>query len=150
MSYFFRAGQLLVPSLLLCVCLGVSVFSRPALTAEPITFLEQLDAANTYRLRTYLDSFIPAKTDLNSDGIDEFILRDKTCSSFTLCPHKVIALKGQETVELASFKAQKVALAHQTTNGVRALMVYNNPANDFEYSILKWDAQNSHFKEEAE
>lgn len=85
-------------------------------------------------------------TDLNRDGIDEFILGTKDCPADTkICPYLVMADKKDSVILLGSVEARAISLADTYSHGIRDIHVYNNTSNDFDYDLFVWEPANSHY-----
>ncbi len=145
---FFVGGAVRKLKTCLYLLTALLVLNAPAAYAlEPVNFDAQLGLTDSLHLETYLKTYEAAPADLNGDGLKEFILKNKDCKAQTLCEYKVLAYSHSETLTLAEFKAQQIALSDHYTSGVRDILVYNNPLNDYAHTIYAWNAANSKFVE---
>ncbi|HBR69069.1 MAG TPA: hypothetical protein DEA55_06810 [Rhodospirillaceae bacterium] len=85
-------------------------------------------------------------TDLNRDGINEFIISTKDCSTDSkTCPYLVMADKKDSVILLGSIEARNIALADTYSHGIRDIHAYNNKSNDFDYDLFVWEPADSHY-----
>lgn len=126
------------------------VSPKGAFAFEALKFSSTTSSTNALRLGDALKTHMVATADLNEDGIEEFILRQKDCVDNSLCDYKVLARKKSDTTPLGAFKARKVLLGSHYTNGIRNFIVYADASSDFSYSVYAWDKDRSEFVERAE
>ena len=87
-----------------------------------------------------------AGADLNEDGIPEFIVRPETCGETTgFCPFFVLADMEENVIKLLKTEAKKLALAGSYSHGVRNIIAFKNPENDFDYELYIWDPGRSRY-----
>lgn len=79
-----------------------------------------------------------SKTDLNGDGLSEFILKSGSCDNNDLCTHYVLGETPEQIVELGQFEARKIVIKESIKNGSRILAVYQDPLNDYNYNEYQW------------
>lgn len=111
-------------------------------TAESLAFtdknlIENKDLEKVLSSYEYLQ-FAPV--DLNNDSISEYILITDTLNEF-----EIIAIKDDLPVSLGTIDALKLMVSHDQTHGVRSLLVFSDPKNDYDYDVYKWDAINSSY-----
>ena len=83
-----------------------------------------------------------AKTDLNNDAIEEYILRPlnkSDCPKAPICPHYIVAQQNHEYILLGKFDAHKMLISNKKAYGIRDIIVYNTPHNDFSYKTAVWN-----------
>ena len=81
--------------------------------------------------------FLVAKTDLNGDDVPEYFV--KSTKSSDLKNHWIIALKRRTPTFLTKIPAKKIVVSDKKTYGIRKLIVYNRPENDFRKEIFVWN-----------
>lgn len=116
----------------------------PANAAQTLSFGAKISDTS----RVVLDGYIRASlgqapetleiapADLNNDGLSEFILRDKNCST---CRFLVLAETNGAIVPLGEAQGHTLEIDNAATAGVRSLLVYTNGANDYEYAVYVWE-----------
>lgn len=124
-------------------------FAAPAFANQPLIFKD----ANGYKDNLILSALhektgkenikhLIAKADLNNDAIDEYILKPdafQNCAPKNFCPHYIYALTSYNPVFLGEFTAFKIIVTQSKTYGVRSLQIYNNPNNNFSYTLAPWE-----------
>ena len=140
-------GQVLTVSrFILSVCfLVVCAFAIPSYAAESLDFIDK-NNAKAHDLANISDHYRfsrVARVDLNNDSIDEFILA--RAINDTRNHFDVVATTGDGLAELGSFEARKMMVAYDEHHGVRSLLSFNHPDNDFDYDVYQWDAAQSRF-----
>lgn len=88
--------------------------------------------------------------DLNGDGEPEYIVRITDtffkCNNIG-CHHGVVAITGDEVKRLGYFEYAEVDISQEETDGVKDLLVYDNPMNDFSPTVYKWDSEQEMYLE---
>ena len=108
---------------------------------EPESFREK-EIVQAYQKLLKDDSpLLIAKTDLNDDFINEYVLKPKECSTSQICRHGVMVYMQEKPHIIAEFDAHKIAIAFKKDYGVRRLIVYNQAHNDFSSKLARWDPQ---------
>lgn len=132
--------------------------THPALAADPLRF----DYTPSQRLQLHIGAFLQtsdstlsapvyAGTDLNKDGLKEYIVRDAACESGeAFCTYLIFADDGAGVLELGRVEARRLMLGNGYTAGVRDLLAAENPANDFEYQLYVWEPRQSRYTIKAE
>lgn len=95
------------------------------------------------------ESYLLATTDLNDDFIDEYILRPQfegSCPNKPLCPYQIVAFQDHEPILIGQFDAHKILISDKKTYGIRHLIVYNGPHNDFKHETAIWNPFAFRFK----
>ena len=112
--------------------LNYSDKTGPTLRVQLSSFLK-----NTYD--TALSDYQIADIDLNNDGIDEYILKQRRCSIIDKsCTHLVIAEKQNEIFELSRIKAQNLMVGGTLSHGIKDLLAFNDEINDYKFDIYVW------------
>lgn len=105
-------------------------------------------------LSATIDNFDIARTDFNGDNMDELIIKSKVCDTNTaFCMHYLFAETGDKILNLSAIQAREILISDKSTNGIRDILAFDNPHNDFDYSIYHWDAGQSTyilFREDSE
>ena len=92
------------------------------------------------------DQYDIAHIDLNGDGADEYITKNKDCSSKEgFCSYNIFGLNNSSVYKLGTLEAHTLMISDQRSYGIRQLIAYQNPINDFDYSIYRWDPAQSRF-----
>lgn len=128
----------------------LGLFAPPARAAQPLSFGAKISDTSRLALEKYIASTLarPAGTletapaDLNNDGLNEFILRDKNCTS---CHFLLVAETGGAIVPLGEATGHTLKIDNTATAGVRSLLVYTNSANDYEYAVYVWEPRSSRY-----
>lgn len=97
------------------------------------------------KIRPAIDKAEIAASDLNNDGIDEYIVRDHACAAYDTCRYVVFADTDQGLVVLGEITARSIALGKGYSHGIRDLAVQNNPDNDFTFERYVWEPQQSRY-----
>lgn len=132
------------------------LFSLPAFAGEPLIFRESVRDAREESVLTFLKTqkdFVPqspyaiATTDLNGDGVDEWIVRQEVtgCESRADCLYFIAGLSEKTPTLLGQIAARKIGIADEKLYGVRKLFVYNNPQNDFDSLLYVWTPSRAAF-----
>ncbi len=128
------------------------LFTPPARAAQPLSFGAKISETSRIALEKYAASALgqpagaleTAPADLNSDGLNEFILRDKNCAP-GLCRFLILAETGGAIIPLGEAQGHTLKIDNAATAGVRSLLVYTNSANDYEYAVYVWEPQASRY-----
>lgn len=83
--------------------------------------------------------YILAPADLNNDGINEYVVKEKNCPSNTICRHHIIAIMEDKPISLLSVNAKKIIVNDTNNYGVRNITIYDNKMNDFKKSKYLWN-----------
>jgi hypothetical protein len=125
--------------------------SGSALAAPPLIFRDHVKGPREQEALNMLEKtagFLPdlpysvAATDLNGDGVDEWIFRqdrEPGCEASANCIFRVLGLREGQPVSLGTIFARKISLSDEKSYGVRKIFAYNDKNNDFEYSRYVWD-----------
>lgn len=128
----------------------VFLFSVPVNTAyalEPVKYTHDLGTTKSLKLNAFLkntynttkESFDIALIDLNIDGVDEYILKRKSCSvEKKQCFHMIIAEKGSELLLLSEISAKNLMVAGTSTHGIRDILAFKREINDYDFDIYMW------------
>lgn len=125
----------------------------PAHAVDPIAFNTKIGGTSRLALGQYLqasqktpDDMLIAAADLNGDGLDEFILRDKSCDSrAAMCAFTVVSENNGGITPLGEIKARSIALGNDYTQGVRSLLAYESVINDYEYTVYVWEPRSARY-----
>ncbi len=109
--------------------------------ADNIEFIakEALKGASTHTIAQSYNFAEIASTDLNQDGINEFILKhnkDNKASEF-----RIIAQNNSGNVELGVIEANRLMISYNRLHGVRSILAFNDLHNDFDYDVYQWSAK---------
>jgi len=82
-----------------------------------------------------------AKIDLNADGLAEYIARPArtACAQSQFCLYTLVVFKDRTPLLLNKIEAKNLMISTKKTYGIRDLIVYTNPQNDFQARIYSWN-----------
>lgn len=128
----------------------LGLFAAPARAAQPLSFDAKISDASRLALEKYAASTLGqpagaleiAPADLNNDGLNEFILRDKNCAP---CRFFILAETGGAIIPLGEAQGHTLKIDNAATAGVRSLLVYTNSVNDYEYAVYVWEPRASRY-----
>ena len=125
------------------------------LTPTPAQALEALrfKAAETYKEKQIIDfvqksngrasgAYALAPADLNNDAINEYVVRPaakNACADAPLCSYQIIAFQDHKPIMIGQFDAHKMLVSDKKAYGIRHIIVYNEPHNDFNYETAVWN-----------
>lgn len=118
---------------------------------EPLIYKEQLPQRTSQLIASTLKNeniaaFKAAVSDLNEDGTEEYVVTETDCTSNTkFCRSFILSNAEANSVVLGRVDAKNLVLSNTYTDGVRDLLVYNNPKNDYDYTELQWNARESSY-----
>lgn len=82
-----------------------------------------------------------AQTDLNNDGINEYILKRLSCiKANNSCSHLILGETNNNMRLLSTIKARHIMLAGTSSFGVNDLLVFQNDINDYDFDIYMWSS----------
>ena len=131
-----------------------AVHNASSHAAEILKFDNSIARSSYERIKSYFSSALDedihaqdiAKTDLNSDGLYEFILRPQGCGNQIKCRYVILAENGSEIHTLGDFEGVNLLLGTEFSHGIRNLLVFNNAANDFDYELYTWHPKMSAYR----
>lgn len=117
--------------------------------AEILLFNENIPQSSLRKIQQFhsdSEHIDIAKIDLNGDGLHEFITRESACIRNQKCQFYILAENEAGITPLGSFTGYRLLPGNEFRNGVRNLVVYNNPLNDFDYTLYTWHAESSSYR----
>lgn len=123
----------------MAICSGLAL---PVQSAETIHF-KGLDTPRLQKLFQNKEHIDIATIDLNEDGLNEFITKPKGCDG--LCDFKILADVDGTLLSLGTLAAHNLLLGNAYSHGVRDLLVFNDPANDYNYTVYVWESEHSQY-----
>lgn len=121
---------------------AATLLSQSAYAADNIKFIAK-DAFKNTSARSIMAAYDfseIAPTDLNQDGIDEFILKQSTDNKAS--KFRVIAQNDSGNVDLGVIiEANKLMISYSRFHGIRSILAFNNVHNDFDYDVYQWSAE---------
>jgi len=132
---------------ILLTLLTVFLFPHHGYALEALTFKEdysttlkfQIDQFLQEELGTEASQYVMADVDLNLDGIDEHILKRKSCkTSVNTCTFIIIAEKDDRILLLSKISAKNLMVDGKVTYGIKNLLAFNSDRNDYKYDIYMW------------
>ena len=120
---------------------------KPAFDAPlPRSSYEALKLYSINSLSSDIESFSQATDDLNNDGLEEFILRTQSCDAATGCTYHILAETKGDITPLGTLQGHNLLLGNEYSHGVRNLLVFTNPSNDFDYDLYTWHPEHSSYR----
>lgn len=119
----------------------------PCYAVEELRYDTNISFTARFNINTYLanefqtkaDDYKIAVIDLNSDGIDEFILKRKICNlEKKLCTHMILAEKDNKILLLSTIRARTLMGGGTTSHGVKDILAFRNEINDYDFEIYMW------------
>ena len=111
-----------------------------------LSSLKKLELHISQTLEQSISAFEVAPTDLNGDGLYEFILRSKDCQQALQCRFIVFGETDEGVLLLGEMTGHNVLLGNDSSYGVRNLLIYSNAVNDYDYELLRWDPRHSEYR----
>lgn len=132
--------------------LALCVFATPGFAAaQPLVFRDKVKDLREESVISFLAQeeliyrdlpYQIAATDLNYDGVDEWVVQQDTmsgCESAKTCHFAIVGLKKNSPALLGMITAGKIAISDDKHYGIRTLDVYNKVDNDFEFTRYRWN-----------
>lgn len=125
---------------------GLSPYQAHA--GEPLVFKDSIPLHAQISLRPYFEddhtdfkAVRLALSDLNSDGLDEYIVKTGSClPGQESCAYKILAQSGNKIIEIGTLQAGKIILANSSTAGIRDILVQRGDSlNDFRHGRYVWE-----------
>ncbi|MCB1652202.1 MAG: hypothetical protein KDI46_09125 [Alphaproteobacteria bacterium] len=133
-----------------CIALPAHAALGPKFTPLPDDYIlrplleNQISTQND--ISQSLDELEIAYIDLNEDGIDEMMLKEKSCTGQKICTISILARAPGKLHSLGKIEGKNVAIAQSYNHGIRDLMVYDDPDNDYKYDLYVWNPQETRYK----
>ncbi len=134
------------------VLIVIASYPRSAKAVEQLTFGKKISPSLEYQVNIFLEKtykthvslYDVAEIDLNNDGVDEYVLKQKTCKDRKKqCTYNVIAEKDDEIILLAKVMGYNIMIGKTSSYGVKDILVFKNKTNDYNFDIYVWSpAQN--------
>jgi hypothetical protein len=86
-----------------------------------------------------------ARSDLDGDGLYEFIVKLQGCDAQSLCVHQVFTEDRDRVRSIGAFEARRVMLGNEYAHDMRNLLVFGNAVNDFDYVRYSWHPETSNY-----
>jgi len=139
--------------LLFVIVISVLVFlsDGPAQAKEALVFNNNaLLKITTLALSQYLSDDLShyeiAKADLNGDGADEYIAKTIPCQpDKQFCAYHILGLAGDQIFDLGALEAKYLMVSDESHYGVRDILAYQNPYNDYDPTIYRWAPAQSRY-----
>lgn len=113
-------------------------FPLPVSAQESLRFNEAKDFKEQQIIKKFSHDALITKIDLNDDFIDEYILEKQT-NNPKFKHYTVIALENRKPIKIGEFDAYKLLVDTKKRYGIKNLIIYNNPHNDFQSKTVIWD-----------
>ncbi|MCF8495492.1 MAG: hypothetical protein K9G62_02360 [Alphaproteobacteria bacterium] len=141
--------------LFLFLSAGLLTAGSSASAVEPLIFGQILSAREaqlvgdfyTAQQKNAPDPAGIARADLNGDAIDEFIIRDSQCRTDgkSPCLFDILAETRKGILSLGQIRAQRLIASDASTGGVRAILAFENPMNDYEFQTYAWNTEENRY-----
>jgi len=129
---------------LIYICAG---YPQPAAAIEPLDYEKEISPSLGHQIdlflqetySTALSQYKVSGVDLNNDGIDEHILKQRRCNVLTKqCTHLILAEKKNEILLLSKIKAYNVMIGGTNSHGIKDVLAFTNEINDYNFDIYMW------------
>ena len=129
---------------LTCVCIGTSM---PVAAVESLDYEKEASPSLGHQIDSFLEEnygtdlsqYNIASIDLNNDGIDEQILKQKRCDTRTKhCTHLIVAEKSNEILLLSKIKAFNLMIGGTVSHGIKDVLAFTSEINDYNFDIYMW------------
>lgn len=133
------------------------LIALPAQAQETLAFKDPADSYREKQILTFLENksvpgkpWLLATIDLNGDNLDEYVARQDSqeCSNSPFCSHYILAFRADTPILIGEFYARKVLISGKKTYGIRQILVYNHPHNDFRAENYIWSPETFRFTPE--
>jgi hypothetical protein len=114
----------------------------------PRSSFERIKQFASTNLQHSVESYEIARADLNDDGLYEFVLKPKHCED--VCLFNIVAEARKEIVRLADIRGANLVLGNETSHGVRNILVFESPTNDFDYTLYTWHPMSSSYRKSGQ
>lgn len=135
------------------------MYAHPAAAVENVVFGANLGATSRLLLTGYLDldsagpldAYEAARVDLNEDGMDEIVLRERGCAEKEkICAHLFLAQTKDKIFKISEIQTRYIMLAGTYSDGVRDILAFRNEKNDYDFDLYVWDSRQSRYRLERE
>jgi hypothetical protein len=139
-----------------------TLFPLAAFAVEKITYDFERDGIVKELVQNNLDAAENAdedenselgiyESDLNGDEIEEiFVFSSSTpspyCESNNMCRFYLFARENNALKELGTFRAFDIHIGDGLINGVRPLYVFENPLNQYKYTVYIYQGKNGRYE----
>lgn len=129
----------------------LSACPSPARALETLIYNQKISLSSSVLISKYLgeryDEYDIAQTDLNDDGLNEFIVKPSACGSENdYCLFSILAETDTKMLDLGTIVARDIAVDEKRFSGVRSIRAFDNPRNDFKFSLYVWEAPRARYK----
>lgn len=117
-----------------------------AYAAENLRYGDHVPQRIEALLKTHFaeNAYEAASTDLNNDGIKEYIVRSNACED--VYSYDIFADKQDRLLTLVKIKkARDLTISDHKTEGVRDIITYKDKSNDYRETQYRWDATRSRY-----
>ena len=131
----------------LYIVLGCLIYFNPAHAIEPLEYEKKISTSLQYQIdlfleKTYgtnLSQYEISGIDLNNDGINEHILKQRRCNTRTKwCTHLILAEKKDGILLLSKIKAYSLMIGGTNSHGIKDVLAFTNDTNDYNFDIYMW------------
>lgn len=145
-----------VPIMILLASVALPALAAP----QPLYFRDRIKGLRERELLEYFalikrhDPAIPyriAATDLNGDGVAEWILfqkREPACEANADCHITIGGVSEGKVILLGEMRGGKIGVSGEKLYGISKLLVYNEKSDDFAYQSYAWDPSSRSFRPE--
>ncbi len=120
-----------------------------AMAVEQLNYREKISSSLKYQINSFLQKtyetdisiYYIANIDLNSDGIDEYVLKRKSCiDNKNQCIYSIIAEKDGEIILLSKIRAKNLIIGETSSYGIKDILAFKDKINDYNFDIYMWSA----------
>lgn len=124
-----------------------ALLPRPVSAVEQLNYSDKISPSLEYQINSFLEKtyetdislYYIADIDLNNDGIDEYILKRKSCESDkSYCIYSIIAEKDNNIILLSKIRAKSIMIGETYSYGIKDILAFKNEINDYNFDIYMW------------
>ncbi len=135
----------LLHTLLACLCL---LHPYTAQAVETLYYNNKIGPSLTYQINIFLkdtydtdlSQYNTAGIDLNGDGIEEYILKPRKCTTEENkpCTHLIVAEQKDKILLLSKVKARNLMVGGTQSHGIKDILAFADKVNDYNFDIYIW------------
>ncbi len=136
-------------SLLITLLLAFSItaLANVASAVEGLNYSDEISTSLKPRINEFLwqsyetdlSLYSIANSDLNNDGVNEYILKRKKCNvQDGLCTHLILAETKDSIVLLSNIRARNLMVGATSTYKINDLLAFKFEINDYNFDIYIW------------
>ena len=125
---------------------GATAYGAESMRFEP---MQQSPLPQTIAGSVKNTNLLKGNIDLNGDSVDEVLYQaaPPLCSENEGCTYFVTAKKKDSWIVIGEFKGFNILISDKRTYGIRDIIVYNIPHNDFESVRYAWNPKRYQYEQ---